>query len=503
MAITLRFEGEDRDVLRLLRQIQREEKKLGREAKNAGEESAKGSEKAKGAATQLGGTLGKLQLATNTLSEAFKGAGESGKSAFGPETIGNVAKLTAGFGLAQAAISGVKAVVSDLTRALQENSQAATEAISGLARFSNLRGLGPEDREFVLQQAESTGLATQTASGLSFSAGSAGLSDQQTAAILSEAGAAKQLGEDPNSFAGSLISLKQGVLGDRSASQISSFLGEASFSSPLSADQFGRQFTRIAGVAGGGLENQAGASALLSAQIKALGADANPEVATTAIRGFLAKRLDTSGAGGQLLSRLGLSGQSAVQQIQGLAGALGSGGLAEGDLIKGFGIETGSPLLSLLQSPTALSGIAPAQEAALRGLTDTDSSFIQERLALKASNDPQFAAKQRALRAANARDIAGVRRGFDQAGAEAVAQQGLGFLEGRGFGSALVGGVRTVGDITPLGAIADTAVAGAGNAVDVGVAFKDALVSVFGSSPTDEIKNASRPPDGAAIGSDP
>jgi len=332
-------------------------------------------------------------------------------------------------------VRGAKAAVQELIDTWNENQTAVEENIAALSRFSAISTLSAADRELVLRNVGH--MEVGQAARIAFAARSALMDDAQIIEVLREASQAKQLGEDPEMFGRSIIALQQGVFGDRTISQIANFLTTMAEKSPLSADTYAEQFTRIGGVAGATMEEKAAGGALMSAIVKSMGVDASPQLASTAAKGFLVKRKTV---GAEFLENLGLADKSVPEQIQALAELAateewtrerivkGAGGkiektTLEKQFMEVFGERTAPSLIGLLRSPEALERIAPDTAAGVAALQDTGLSMFAEKVEQKTVQDPEWRMQQEAEAIRAQRAAAKVKRGYTNSPYERAQEQ--------------------------------------------------------------------------------
>lgn len=333
-------------------------------------------------------------------------------------------------------VAGAKDAIGELIETWEKN-QAAVEAnIGALTRFSAISTLSAADREMIFENIGH--LDVGQAAHIAFSARSALFEEDEIKEVLKEASQAKQLGEDPEKFSRSLIALRQGVFGDRSVSQVSNFLATMAEKSPLSADTYAEQFTKVGGIAGATDEEKAAGGALMSALIKSMGADVSPEVASTAAKGFLVKRKTV---GSEFLAGLGMEGWSVPDQIAGLAEIVQSPDwerpqqitteagttitTLEKQFLEAFGERTAPALASLLRSPEALKRIAPDTAAGVEALNTAGPSMLARKVDTLSAQDPVWAQEQETQEIRARRAAGPTRRGFEQS-AEALARERLG-----------------------------------------------------------------------------
>ncbi len=351
--------------------------------------------------------------------------------------------ITAMSGIASVAglVRGAKAAVTELMEAWQKNQEAVDQNIASLTRFSAISTLTGADREMVLANVGHMEVAQ--AAQIAFSARSALFDDEAIKDVLKEASQAKQMGEDPELFARSLIALRQGVFGDRSVSQVSNFLATMAEKSPLTADQYAEQFTKVGGIAGATMEEKAAGGALMSALVKSMGADVSPEVASTAAKGFLVKRKTV---GAEFLAGLGLEGKDVPTQIAALSRlaqsdawtreqqiTTASGTIEkttmEKQFLAAFGERTAPALASLLRSPEALKRIAPDTAAGVEALAWQGKSMMARKVEQKTMQDPEWAMQQESAATGARRRASAVRRGFREAPVELAKQEMAAELE--------------------------------------------------------------------------
>jgi len=352
-----------------------------------------------------------------------------------------------------AVFSLMKKGISEISRSLEENKAKAQEAYKSLTRYAALQSMSPKDREFVLQHAGR--IQASTASDLAFTWKSGGMSQSDMKEAFRQTNLAATLGEDPQKFGMSLSGMKEGLFAKKSIRQISNFLGTMAEGSPLSADEFATQYLKkVGGVSGTTDTERSQGGALLSAIISSMGAAANPEVAGTAAKGFLVKRSTTAR---RLLKRHGLADKDVMSQIQGLSGLLAEGKLDMGKLTGAFGEEAGPGILSLLQSPEAISRMAGMAQAGTASLGDVQQSMFERKVNRMRVTDPEAARVAMVTTLENQREISDIRRGYQQSADDVVREKLTNAAKAQNvYGNEWIGSAQ-MGTREKLGAIVNDA----------------------------------------------
>lgn len=355
-------------------------------------ESAKGAQAAK-----------RHTKETHGLAASFKRAAES----------------MAGFISAQAAMSGIKTFINDITQALEKNKDAAQESIDAITRYSALMSMGPEDREFLMQHAGRLNLSE--AASIAFTGASRGASREGIVDILKEANIASMMGEGPETIS-NIVTAHRASFGDRSLAQVSSMITNLAKESPFTTEQLANIAPRITGIAGATEEDKVIGVALASAIGEGMGADARPELAATAARQFLVKR--TGDNVQEYFEQAGVSGGTAIDQIEQMARDVESGSLSEKRMKEMFGEEAAPAILSMLRSESAMSGLRSEAATGVLSLTmPGETSEMARMAAVMAEKDPEWAMTREAQLKESQREIAAARRGYKQSPYELAKQE--------------------------------------------------------------------------------
>lgn len=181
---------------------------------------------------------------------------------------------------------------------------------------------------------------------------------------------------------------------------------------------------RVSGIAGATEIDKVQGLALTSAIGEAMGSAKSPELAATAARQFMVKRLSDKAQ--SYFKGAGLDGAGIVEQIERMSQDVKSGALTEKKITNMFGEEAGPSLLSLLRSETAMAGLRPEAAGGLLAMTiPRETSEMARRAAELGLNDPAWAKLREAEYVEAQRDVDATRRGYEQAPIELTKQKAM------------------------------------------------------------------------------
>jgi len=353
-----------------------------------------------------------------SLAESEKGAAATKRQTQGIDKFKNAIM---GFAATFSVLATVKSLVGSIADGLEKSVSAAKDSVDELTKFQALGSLTPADRELILQHAGR--LKVEDASKIAFTARSAGAKDKDLVEILKEANVADKLGEGPETIQ-SVASTWLAHFKDRSLQQVSSMITALAKDSPLDIQQMASIAPRVSGIAGATEIDKVQGLALTSAIAEAMGSAKSPELAATAAKQFMVKRLSDKASA--YFRGAGLEGAGIVAQIERMSQDVKSGALTEKKITNMFGEKAGPSLLSLLRSETAMAGLRPEAAGGLLAMTiPRETSEMARRAAELGLNDPAWAKLREAEFVEAQRDVEATRRGYEQAPIELTKQKAM------------------------------------------------------------------------------